>query len=295
MLASFKDFMDGVIVEELHPELRDVVNSQASGVSKQTQIANKIKDLSARGERTGIEGNMPKGSSRAYLKHDSSHKIMLDGRPATIPVGTKVAIRANLDRYHNKRKHDGLGLGQLQNKAEAGDHWVNSSYRVLTEHPDKEGEFKTNHYGIFPPLIEHDHDNHNWSKVGHAKDITTKDFKELTKTESHPEGISHKDFTDALNRFHESQNGRYHEGNSTWENRLDHVDEHPLVQKFQDYHGNTGHPPYDYQQIKNLGVFHHPDGHKMIVARDHGFDTDVAQAYVNARRAKSVPPVLRGI
>ena len=202
MLASFKDFIDGIIVEELHPELRDVVTSGGYGTSKQTLLANKIKDLTARGERTGIEGNMPKGSSRAYLKHDSSHRIMLDGKPATIPVGTKVAIRAGLDKYHNKRKYDGMSLGQLQNKAEGGDHWVNRAYRVLTEHPDKEGEYKTNHEGIFPPLIEHDHDNHHWSKVGHIKDITTKDFKELTKNDTHPEGISHKDFCDAMNRFH---------------------------------------------------------------------------------------------
>ena len=59
---------------------------------------------------------------------------------------------------------------------------------------------------------------------------------------------------------------------------------------YQDYHGNTGHPTYDYQQIKNMGVFHHPDGHKMIVARDHGYDTDTQSAYVNARKKKFAPP-----
>lgn len=294
MLATFKDFVDGLVLEELHPEIRDVLSS-SSGPSKQTQLANKIKDLSARGEKTGIEGNMPEGSSRAYLKHDTSHRVMLDGRPATIPIGTKVAIRARLDKYHNKRQHDGMGLGQLQNKAEAGDHWVNNNYRVFREHPDKDGEFKTNEHGIFPPLIDHDHENHHWSKVGHAKDVTKKDFKELTKTESHPEGISHDEFTHALDRFHERQNGKYHKGNEQWEKKLDKVDEHPLVQNFQDYHGNTGHPTYDYHQIKNLGVFQHPDGPKMVVARDHGFDTEVAHAYSKARKAKNIPPVLRGI
>lgn len=294
MLATFKDFVDGIILEELHPEIRDVLTS-SSGPSKQTQLANKIKDLSARGEKTGIEGNMPEGSSRAYLKHDTSHRIMLDGKPASIPVGTKVAIRARLDKYHDKRKYDGMGLGQLQNKAEGGDHWVNKNYRVLSEDSEKDGHFHTNHDGIFPPLIDHDHDNHHWSKVGHIKDVTKKDFQELTKTESHPKGISHDDFTKACNRFHERNMGKYHKGNAEWENKLDKVDEHPLVQRFHDYHGNTGHPAYDYQQIQNMGVFHHPDGHKMIVARDHGFDTDVHSAYQNARKAKGIPPVLRGI
>jgi hypothetical protein len=98
-----------------------------------------------------------------------------------------------------------------------------------------------------------------------------------------------------MNRFHERNNGKYWEGNEQHESKLDHVDEHPLVQKFQDYHGNTGHPTYDYQQIKNMGVFHHPDGPKHIVARDHGFDTEVAHAYRQARKNKYTPPVLRGI
>lgn len=283
MIASFKDFMEGVIVEELHPELKDIVSSVDVGKSKQARIATKVKDLTERGERTGIEGNMPTGSSRAYLKHDTNHKITLDGKPAIIPVGTKVAIRATLDKHHKHNDYDGHSLGQLQNKAEAGDHWVNQNYRVFSEHPDKPGEFKTNHEGIFPPLIDHDHETHHWSKVGHVKNIKAKEFQELTKTDTHPKGITHKDFTHAMNRFHERNNGKYYSHDAKREAHLDHVDEHPLVQKFQDYHGNTGHPTYDYQQLQNMGTFHHPDGHKMIVARDHGFDTDVHEAYVNAR------------
>lgn len=293
MITRFKDFLENLVAEELHPELHSIVSGGETGVSKQTRIANKVKELSSRGEKTGIEGNMPKGSSRAYLQHDTGHKITLDGKPAIIPVGTKVAIRSALDKHHKKHEFDGHSLGELQNRAEGGDHWVNQQYRTLTHH---EGDhFKTNEHGIFPPLIDHDHEGHQWSKVGHAKDINAGDFKNLTKTESHPEGITHKDFTRALNRFHEQNNGKYWGGNKQSEAHLDHVSEHPLVQKFMDYHGNTGHPTYDYQQIKNLGVWHHPDGSKHIVARDHGFDTDVAKAYQKARKSKFVPTVLRGI
>jgi hypothetical protein len=288
MIGTFKEFINNVIVENLHPEIKDIVTNQSNN-AKQTLLANKIKDLSVRGERTGIEGNMPKGSSRAYLKHDSSHKIHLDGMPASIPVGTKVAIRASLDKHHNKKNYDGMGLGALQNQAEGGDHWVNSNYRVLTEHPDKPGHFKTNlSHGIFPPLIDHDHENHEWTQVGHSRDIKSKsEFKELTRTKSHPEGISHEDFVDALQRTHDQQNGRYHEGNPQHEKNLDHVSEHPLVEKFADYHNNTGNPPSDYRSLQNIGVFHHPDGHKMIVARDHGFNTEVAHAYKQARQKKA--------
>lgn len=297
MIGSFKDFLQNIIFEELHPELQSIVSAKSSGKSKQTQIANKVKELTSKGEKTGIEGNMPKGSSRAYLKHEDSHKIMLDGKPAMVPVGTKVAIRSTLDRHHNSKEYDGHSLGALQNKAEGGDHWVNQQYRVLNEHPHKDGVYKTNtEHGIFPPLIAHDHEHHQWSKVGHVKDISKEDFKNLTKTESHPKGITHKEFTDSLERFHDRNNGKYWEGNEAHEKHLDHIDEHPLVQKFQDYHGNTGNPPHDYRQIKNMGVWHHPDGSKHIVARDHGFDTDVAHAYRKARqKAAGIPPVLRGI
>lgn len=291
MIGTFKEFISNLVVEELHPELHDIIKSKGSTVSKKTRIANKIKDLSSRNEKTGIEGNMPSGSSRAYLKHEDSHTINLDGKPARIPVGTKVAIKASLDSHHKKSDYDDLSLGALQNRAEGGDHFVNSHYRVLHEHPDKPGHFKSNHdSGIFPPLIDHDHENHEWTHVGHCKDVSQKDFKEHTKCESHPKGISHKEFCDSMNRFHERNNGKYWGGNKEHESKLDHIDSHPLVQKFQDYHGNTGHPTYDYQQIKNMGVFHHPDGHKMIVARDHGYDTDTQSAYVNARKKKFAPP-----
>ena len=38
-------------------------------------------------------------------------------------------------------------------------------------------------------------------------------------------------------------------------------------------------------QIKNLGVFEHPvTGEAHIVARDHGYGTDVMHAYSMARR-----------
>jgi len=283
MIRNFNDFINGLVVESLHPELNSIVQSQGSRVSKKTLLAKKIKDLSSKGEKTGIEGNMPNGSSRAYMRHQDKHDITVDGKPAKIDVGTKVAIKASLDRFHNKGDHDGKGLGALQNEAEGGDHFINHSYRVLTK-GDGQNEYHSNHErGIFPPLIDHDHEHHEWTHVGHSEDISKKQFKDMTKTKEHPKGISHDDFCSALERNYNHQNGK-HWGAAHEDNHLDHVDTHPLVEKFTDYHNNTGHPPHDYRQIKNLGIFHHPDGSKHIVARDHGFNSDVAHAYSEARK-----------
>lgn len=285
MLTNFKDFIDNLIIENLHPELQELIKNRTIA-SKQSVVAKKIKDLSARGEKTGIEGNMPKGSSRAYLKHEDHHALMLDGKPAAIRTGTKIAIRATLDKFHHVDDYDGLSLGEMQNRAEGGDHFINNSYRVITPHPSgRPNEYVSNkERGILPPLLEHDHDNHQWTHVGHAENLTKSTFKELTKNKEHPAGISHSDFVDALTREHLKNTGRYWDHGPEHEAHLDKVLEHPLTQKFNDYHGMTGHPPHDLGQLKNMGVWNHPDGSKHIVARDHGFDNDVDRGYRDARR-----------
>lgn len=285
MLTNFKDFMDNVIVENLHPELQSLVQGGGGGQSKQLQLANKIKDLTHRGETTGIEGNMPMGSSRAYMQHSEPENITVDKKPTSMKVGTKVAIKSDLDKHHDKNEY-GLSLGGLQNNAENGDPWVNNTYRTLT-HVGR-GHFETNtDHGIFPPLVDHDEHNHEWTKIGHARDVKAADWKKLTKTKEHPQGISHKDFAGALIRFHDRNLGKRWSEFPEREAHLDKVEKHPLVQKFLDYHGNTGNSPADYMQQKNLGVWKHPvDGSEHIVARDHGFDNHVEKAYKDARAKK---------
>ena len=284
MIANFKDFINNVIVESLHPELQQIITSPTTNEAKQNLLANKIKNLTSRGESTGIEGNMPKGSSRAYLKHAEPHPATVDGKQVNLETGTKVAIKADLDKHHNKANHDGMSLGAMQNHAENGDQWVNDRYRVLTHHGDN--NFTTNEGGIFPPLIEHSK-NHEWSHIGHARNVSSKEFKDITKTSEHPKGISHDDFVRTLNRFHDRNNGKYWASTPEVEKHLNHVESHPLLQKFRDYHGNTGYPPYDYMQIKNMGVYDHPNGSRHIVTRDHGFSTDVMGAYKDARQAQA--------
>lgn len=285
MLASFKEFIDNLIFEELHPELQSIAASKGTYYQpKQSLLAKKIKELISRGEKTGLEGNMPKGSSRAYLLHEEPHQIMLDGKPASIRVGTKVAIRAALDKHHEAHKFGNLFLGAMQNEAENSDYYVNKRHRILTE--KSPGNYETNEDGIFPPLIDHDDMRHEYSQVGHARDFNPGEFSELTKHPGYTRGITHKDFCDTLERDYMRSVGRYWDQSDKREAILNKVEQHPLVQKFLDYHRSTGNPPHDYRQLKNLGVFEHPNGSRHIVARDHGFSTNVAQAYQNARMAQ---------
>lgn len=286
---SFKDFLnEDELEEELHPELTAIIKSStASNKSKQKLLIDKIKDLMARGEKTGIEGNMPKGSSRAYMKHDTPYDAVVDGKDTKLPTGMKVAIRSNLHKYHVCSQFDGYCLGALQNKAENEDYWVNNNYRILTKNTDKgPNQYDSNKEGgIFPPLFDHDSEGYKWTHVSHIRNIKPGEFNKLTITPEFPKGISHQQFVDVLMRFHNKNNGQYWK-DSQKDPILDKIEQHPLIQKFQDYHGNTGNPPTDYGQLKNLGVFEHPDGSLHIVARDHGFNTEVADAYSKAFQSK---------
>lgn len=285
MIYSYKEFIKGIILEELHPELQEIIKSPESNKSKKDILAKKIKSLSQRGEKTGIEGNMPHGSSRAYLQHEDPENIILDGKPTKVKSGIKVAIKSSLDDYHDRGEF-GSSLGSMQNEVEGGDHLVNRVFRILT-HDHTTNEFHSNKDGgIFPPLFDHDYENHEWSHVGHVNDVSKKAFKNLTKVATHPEGISHDDFNDALERATLRERGKYWKGTKEQEKKIDHIESHPLVERFKDYHLATGNPSTDYRQIKNMGVFNHPDGAQHIVARDHGFGEEVSNSYRKAMQNK---------
>ena len=285
MITNFKSFISNLLIEELHPELQEIVKNHPIK-RKQEVFSRAIQDLTRRGEKTGIEGNMPKGSSRAYMQHETPHDILLDGKPTKIKTGTKIAITATLDKFHKKDDYNDLSLGQLQNEAENNDGYVDSYYRILTE--KAKNVYKTNtDQGIFPPLIDHDGTNHNWSHVGHIRNFKSKgEFEKITKTPEFPNGISHEDFCFSLLRDYNKNTGKYYQSPPNEEKRLDSLINHPLLDKFLDYHRTTGNPPHDYQQLKNMGVFEHPDGSKHIVARDHGFSLDVQKAYADAQKAQ---------
>jgi hypothetical protein len=282
MIRGYKNFLNSIILENLHPELHDVINKSStkySRLKKQTELVKKIQDLNARGEKTGLEGNMPKGSSRAYLQHAEPHDIEVDGKKRKMKIGTKVAIKADLDKHHDDPDES---LGQMQNRIENSDYHLNQHHRILT-HVEGNKYTDNSENGIFPPLVDHDHEKHNWSKVAHTSDITKGEFKKRTVTDTHPKGISHTEFCDALERAHTRNHGRYWEKTEHEEKKLDHVESHPLVQKFLDHQNTYDTPPTDYRQIKNLGTFEHNGTHH-IVARDHGYNHETQHAYVEARR-----------
>lgn len=278
-IYSFKEFIGNIILESLHPEIEEIVKSP-NVASKKLKITKKVKEIVERGEKTGIEGNMPEGSSRAYIPHEEKHQIVLDGNPTSIKTGTKIAIRSKLDRYHDGEQK----LGNMQNRAENGDWYVNNEFRIITEDKENKDHYHTNtERGIFPPLVEHDGENDEWSHVGHVRNTTTREFKKLTKTPDFPNGISHEDFSSAIQRMHLKWKGLYWKGSPERENHYDNISNHPLVQKFVEYHMLYDFPPGDYGNIKNMGVWEHPDGSKHIVARDHGFNNEVSEAYLNAK------------
>lgn len=274
----YSDFVRSILTEQLHPDLLRVIREPKRISSTKAVLAKTIREISARGEKTGIEGNMPTGSSRAYLHIQEPKRIMLDGAPADIDTGMKIAIKSPNDKYHNSQNYDGHSLGELQNLAEHGDYYSRSRFHILTKNDD--GTFTTNsEYGIFPPRLDYDHVGHQWAEVGHASSLTSKSFRENTKDQDFPNGIEHRDFVDVLRRSWDLNHGKYWKGSSETENRLDRVERHPLVQKFLDHQMSYASPPHDYEQMKNMGLFHHPDGSKYIVARDHGYNDQVRNAY----------------
>jgi hypothetical protein len=283
-MNKFKNYLNSLVTEEVHDELKKVINNTPTKKLRPA-IKKAAKALKDSGQDAGIDNRYPAGSSRMYLKETAPAKVSVDGQEHHLTVGTKVAINAQLDKHHNKDEHDGLSLGKLQNQQEAGDWYVNRAYRVLRESDDStpsHRKYETNEDGIFPPQLDHDEKEHKWTRVAHCGDITGPKFRELTKTKDFPEGISHQDFMSNLVRFHEKNNGKYYKGHDSYEAKMDKLSDHPLVQKFNDYLGNTGNPPHDFS-LNNLGVFKHPNGTEHIVARDHGYTTAVEHAYANAR------------
>lgn len=278
-MLTFKDYH--YLEEELHPELQKLVKAPTTlkEMSKQGKISKKIRQLHEAGEETGIEGNMPKGSSRAYLRHKDELPVNIDGKQTKIKTGIKIAIRNDLDKHLDSERFKQPSLGHLQNFHENANDNVNEHFRVLTK--DDKGIYHHNPEGIFPPLIDYDHSGHEWAHVGHADTINDKQFKKLTRTESHPEGIEHKDFMGVLDRDHERKRGKYWEGSDEEEKHLDYVETHPLVQNFLTHQRTHNIPPGDYRDIKNMGVFRHDDK-EHVVSRDHGYSNEVYNAFNQA-------------
>lgn len=234
-----------------------------------------------------------KGSTRGYFQLRGATNVKIDGTKTKIPTGMKFLVDSpEVKRMNRIIKKSGKfsrdSLGEMQNAAENGDHYVNKRYRILTQ--DGKRSFSTNEeHGIFPPLIDYDHHGHKWAHVGHTEDLSDdpnspNHFRNLTRTESHPEGISHYDFMQVLLRDYARNNGRpYYPISAERKAQLDEVEKHPLAQRFLTHQRETNTPPHDYVH-SNLGVWTHPVTRKKhILARDHGYGQEVAEGYKYAR------------
>lgn len=286
-MRSYKEFID--FLEALHPELDDIVKGPTSkDETKQKKISDKIQDLYSRGESTGIDGGTPKGSSRMYMKMDKPHKIIVDGKPQHIATGIKTAIKSDLDDHLPKEYKHYKSLGHMQNEAENDNSFTNNEYRILSKKEGgKPNEYEHNPTGIFPPLIEHDKENHEWSHVGHSDDITPEKFRELTKNKDFPEGLSHYEFAHVLNRDWDKRMLNLHH-KTPFDEDYDRAEGHPLVKNFLDHQRKYNTPPHDWLHIQNMGIFKH--GNKEhIVGRDHGFSEKVMDAYEKSRN-KAINP-----
>jgi hypothetical protein len=279
MKITFKQLVEshyGVLTEELHQELKDVLNApetDRSGTSgklyqrKLTNFSAKVKDLSKRGEDTGLEGGTPKrGSSRAvYFPTEPKH-ITIDGAPAQQHTAVKVAFAGALDKHTG----DSHLLGEHQNIIES-DHFTRDNHSMLRHTNDHHYEYNPD--GVTAPVLDHHEDGH-WLEMAHADKLTGKKFTELTKTESHPKGLKFDHFHEALKNDHAAAHGE-HSGTDDH----DHLREHPLYQNTQDFIYNTGNHPVDLR-LQSMGVWRHPvTGKEHPVIRDYGYSNDIAKLY----------------
>lgn len=297
MLITFKELLEqGFITEELHSELKGILNEpendrESGGYTpgklwqkKLTKFSAKVKDLSKRGEdsglaNVGLAGSKPiqkNGSSRAVFFPAEHKHITIDGVSTHMPTAVKVAFPGQLDKYTG----DSHLLGEHQNRVES-DQYSNNEYGVL--HHTSGGrpgdiDFHHNPHGVLAPVLDH-HEDHHWLEMAHAGNITGKGFTELTKTESHPKGLKFNDFRQALLNDHAAAHGQ-HSGND----EHDHLRTHPFYEGMQNFMQDTGGHPADVN-LGNLGEFTHPvTGKKQVVYRDHGFHEDIAKLYTKARR-----------
>lgn len=269
-----------VISEKLHPNIQSTLDSSKDHQNthqKFLNISHAIKGAIKRGEDTGLEDSKPKkGSSRAVYFPKDHHEVHIDGQKTKVPSVLKIAFHGQLDKYNDS----GQSLGQHQNHAESDD-WTNHHYGII--HEAAPGHYKTNHEsGVLAPFLGGDSDNGHYIHQGRIHPIGKGDFRDLTKTEEFPKGISHDEFHAALMSHHADAHGTRHYSKFSPEH-IEKVQEHPFVEKVQDFVANTGQHPADLNK-RNMGVWHHPvTGNRHLVIADYGYTGEVAKHYQNAR------------
>lgn len=275
LLNSLQETMGCVnLSEELHTELKDILDSEASPRVKHGMITKKIRALIKDNKDTGLVDDKPKkGSSRAVYFPKEEKSISIDGVKTTMPTAVKIAFSGRLDKYRSGEPM----LGELQNSKESDYH---KGYWAVLK---KDGDSKNHIYnedGVLAPVVDHANDD-SWLEMGKVSPLTTSKFKQLTKTDDMPKGMNFNDFHHHLVNEHEQSRGRRPCLGVEDEER---VSNHPLTEKVKNFMFDTGNDPRDLHK-GNLGIWKHPiTGKEHVVISDYGYDDETDKAYNDARK-----------
>lgn len=264
-----------VLLEEVHPELQEILDSDIHKHYKFNTFTKKIRDMVKNGQDTGLTDDKPKkGSSRAVLFHKDPHQLTIDGVETSMPTVLKVAFSGTLDKH---LPHGEQLLGEAQNQHEAS---LRYPFSILQH--DHGNEWHTNEHGFLPPMIDFDPEG-KWNHVAKVEPINAKDFRTATTNEDFPKGISHAEFHDALLHHFNVAHGD-HSYSTQNDEKLACLQQHPLVEKALDMCLNTDTHPGDFHKA-NMGLWTHPvTGEKHVVASDAGFSKNVMRLYNKARK-----------
>lgn len=272
---------DEILSEAIHKDLNEIMDSDHIEPDKKLDmITQKVQDLKKANVSTGLIGDIPKkGSSRAVFFPKESKTLVLDGLEAKIPTAIKIAHKGSIEKSVER---DGPMLGQLQNEAEA-DPLMTHHHGIIRKNQD--GTWHTNPDGVIPPLFSA-HKEHHHIEVGRVSPFTEAKFREATKTESFPHGISHTEFHDTIQHVWAKAHGMsgFHYS-STDSDRMDNeLIHHPFVKNTIDFSANTDTHPSDFVE-DNVGVWTHPHTGKLHpVLLDYGFQGRIVKEYQDMHR-----------
>ena len=267
-----------IINEELAKPLRNVIdNPDLPSSNKHAAMAKLLKNMLHQGMETGLSDAKPKkGSSRAVYFPSEPDDINIDGTPTKMHTVLKVAFPGDLDKYTD----DDTLLGEHQNMHE-GSNYLQKHYGMLRHNPET-NHYETNENGILAPVI-HAHEDGHYLHMGKISPIGASDFRELTKNEDFPKGISHQEFKNAVAHEYHNANGIT---TSYSDEKLEKLKTHPLVDSAIRFSLDTGTSPNDYDK-RNMGIWEHPvTGKKHIVLADYGASDDVLKMYAKAYQKK---------